>query len=59
MLLMLCLMIVAVFHLDEVFFAFKGHPHRPKAYCGLIGEPMFSDPDGRKVYSDPTRLSEK
>jgi hypothetical protein len=46
---LLCMSVIAVFHLDAIFFAVKGHqhPHRQRGLCCLDGEPTFSDPDGR------------
>jgi hypothetical protein len=53
MLLLLCMMVIAVFHLDEFFFAFRRAVHHGKTLCGpsLNGELMFTDPDGRPALS--------
>jgi len=53
MLLLLCMLVIAVFHLDEFFFAFRRGAHQGKALCGpyLNGELILSDPDGRPALS--------
>ena len=57
MLLLLCMLVIAVFHLDEHFFASKRCAHRPKALCGpcLNGKWMLTDPDGGSALLDRWR----
>ena len=47
------MLVIAVFHLDEFFFAFRRAAHQGKALCGpcLNGELILSDPDGRPALS--------
>jgi len=49
------MMVIAVFHLDELWFSETAHVHRQRSFCdpSLKGESTFSDPDGTPL---PPRL---
>ena len=47
MLLLMCVLVMAVFHLDEFFFAPKGFVYRRKMLCGPCLHVELTDPDGR------------